>query len=97
MPKYTHFKYASTRKFYLKYYRKTCFEKYDGYDGKHKDSKEKQSKIDFVCPFCKRVFECSSAYGGHMSSHRKEPDFLKKLDKAKKERYDLKNDKKHVK
>ena len=97
MLKYTHFKYVSTRKFYFKHYRKTLFEKYDGYDSKHKESKETQIKIDFICLFCKRVFECSSCYGGHMSSHRKEPDFQKKLDEAKKERYDLKNDKKHVK
>ena len=72
MLKYTHFKYASTMKFYLKHYRKTIFKKYDS---NHEDSKEKEKNIDYIYPFYNKVFEYLIHYRDHMSSYWKEPDF----------------------
>ena len=72
MQKYTHFKYAITRKFNLKHYRKTIFKKYNSI---HEDSKEKETKIDYIYLFFNNIFECFSQYRGYISSHRKELDF----------------------
>ena len=83
MPKYNTFKYNSRRKFYFQHIRKTVFETNDK-NHNHDDNEEVAN--DYICPFCKLNCEHGRSFGGHIITHKKEPNYKEIIAKVKNER-----------
>lgn len=88
MLKYTKIKYNSTRKFYFQHIRKTVFE---SNNNNHNDDDNEEVANDYICPFCKLNCEYGESYGGHVVTHKKEPNYKEIIAKARNERNAKKN------